>query len=144
MKSTVTESASETEAVGAELADQLSYGDIVLIKGDLGAGKTTFVRGVLTELGVKDPVTSPTFAIGSLYTVAGREFAHLDLYRFNGFSGEDPSLLDEYFADGSTVFIEWPERVSEAELSQLSAASFEVKIEHSGDNRRQIVVRRLK
>ena len=72
--------AEQTEAAGAELAATLAPGDVVLIEGELGAGKTTFVRGACRELGVTDPVTSPTFTIGQRY--AGRvPVSHLDLYR---------------------------------------------------------------
>jgi tRNA threonylcarbamoyladenosine biosynthesis protein TsaE len=75
-----TAGAEETEALGAELAATLAPGDVVLVEGELGAGKTTFVRGACRALGVTAPVTSPTFTIGQRYT--GRfPISHLDLYR---------------------------------------------------------------
>ena len=80
----------ETEAAGAELAARLAPGDVVLVTGELGSGKTTFVRGAARALGVKGPVTSPTFTIG--HVLPGRpEIAHVDLYRLPSLAGEDPA-----------------------------------------------------
>ena len=100
-------SASETEAAGARLARALEPGDVVGLSGELGAGKTTFVRGACRALGVTGPVTSPTFTIGHRYE--GRvPVAHLDLYRLNGLSDERWGDLEPYFA-GTITFVEWPE-----------------------------------
>src|ERR1051326_7937797 len=82
----------ETEAAGAELARKLEPGDLVLVAGELGSGKTTFVRGAAKALGVTDPVTSPTFTIGQVYGGGDIEMAHIDLYRLHSLSGEDPAL----------------------------------------------------
>src|SRR4051812_25541052 len=90
-----TSSATETEAAGAELAGRLEPGDVVLVRGELGSGKTTFVRGACRALGVEGPITSPTFTIGHLYE--GRVgVAHLDLFRLDSLAGEDPALLGDY------------------------------------------------
>jgi tRNA threonylcarbamoyladenosine biosynthesis protein TsaE len=103
-----TSSAEETEAVGARLAALLEPGDVVGVAGDLGAGKTTFVRGACRALGVEAPVTSPTFTIGHRYS--GRvPVAHLDLYRLDGIGAEGWGDLEPYF-DGTICFVEWPER----------------------------------
>ena len=83
----------ETEALGAELAAGLSAGDVVLVHGDLGAGKTTFVRGAARALGVRDPVTSPTFSIGHRYHGAGVTVAHLDLYRLQSLQARGPGVV---------------------------------------------------
>src|SRR2546423_4117059 len=92
-----TSSPAETEAVGAELAARLEPGDVVLVSGELGAGKTTFVRGACRALGVNGAVTSPTYAIGQVYAARdGLEVAHLDLYRLGSLGEEDPALLDDY------------------------------------------------
>lgn len=97
----------ETERIAAELAADLRPGDVVEVSGDLGAGKTTFVRGACRSLGVTVAVTSPTFAIGHRYP--GRvPVAHLDLYRFETLGEADWADLEPYF-DGAVAFVEWPE-----------------------------------
>ena len=79
----------------------------MLVSGELGSGKTTFVRGACRALGVEGPVTSPTFTIG--HVLAGTvEVAHLDLYRLGSLAGEDPSLLDDYLTPERIGFVEWP------------------------------------
>src|SRR5215204_2775556 len=85
----------DTEAAGAELADRLVPGDVVLVSGELGSGKTTFVRGACRALGVEGPVTSPTFTIGQVLGESP-EIAHLDLHRLVSLAGEDPALLEDY------------------------------------------------
>jgi tRNA threonylcarbamoyladenosine biosynthesis protein TsaE len=130
-----------TERAGAELARHLRPGDVVLVSGDLGAGKTTFVRGALRALGVTEAVTSPTFVIGILYDGATGPLAHLDLYRLAGVEDEDPGLLDPYFGPGTITFVEWPERVaSVAELGGRGIARH-VALAHAGGDRRRIEVR---
>src|SRR5436309_10198480 len=97
----------ETERVAARLAARLRPGDVVLVEGELGAGKTTFVRGAARALGVEGPVTSPTYTIGHKYR--GRvDVSHLDLYRFEGMSHAEWGDLEEYFGH-AIVFVEWPE-----------------------------------
>jgi tRNA threonylcarbamoyladenosine biosynthesis protein TsaE len=130
-----TENAEQTEAAGAELAARLRPGDVVLVGGDLGAGKTTFVRGAARALGVEGPVTSPTFTIG--HVLAGRvEVAHLDLYRLSGLAGEDPGLLDDYLTPERIAFVEWP-AVGEAVMPRVAAR---VTLEHAGADRRRIEI----
>jgi tRNA threonylcarbamoyladenosine biosynthesis protein TsaE len=141
--STTTETAGPeaTEHAGAELAATLAPDDVVLVSGDLGAGKTTFVRGALRALGVEGPVTSPTFVVGQLYEGAGgRPLAHLDLYRLSGIEGEDPGLLDPFFAAGAIAFVEWPGQAEGAWPPERVAAR--VALEHGGGDRRRITVTR--
>ena len=104
---TVTSSPEATEALAAELARLLDAGDVVAISGELGAGKTTFVRGAARALGVTEPVSSPTFTIGHRYE-ADVPVAHLDLYRVDGLDPEEWGDLEPYF-DGTIAFVEWPE-----------------------------------
>lgn len=104
---TVTGSPEETEALAAQLAAHLRQGDVVTISGELGAGKTTFVRGAARALGVTGPVSSPTFTIGHRYE-APTPVAHLDLYRVAGLDPEEWGDLEPYF-DGAVTFVEWPE-----------------------------------
>jgi tRNA threonylcarbamoyladenosine biosynthesis protein TsaE len=129
------QSAQETEAAGAELARRLAPGDVVLVSGELGSGKTTFVRGAARALGVDGPVTSPTFTIG--HVLGGRpEVAHLDLYRLGSLAGEDPALLEDYITPERVAFVEWPE-VATAELPRVAAR---VRLEHAGVDRRRIEI----
>jgi tRNA threonylcarbamoyladenosine biosynthesis protein TsaE len=100
-------SAEETEAIAAHLAPLLASGDVVTVSGELGTGKTTFVRGACRALGVTAPVTSPTFTIGHRYR-ATPEVSHLDLFRFRGLSAAEWGDLEPYFED-ALVFVEWPE-----------------------------------
>jgi tRNA threonylcarbamoyladenosine biosynthesis protein TsaE len=135
-----TTSAEATERAGAELAAVLRPGDVVLVSGDLGAGKTTFVRGALRALGVTGPVTSPTFVVGILHEGASGPIAHLDLYRLGGLAGEDPGLLDPYFGPDVVTFVEWPE-VAESETmlgGQLVARR--VRLEHAGGDTRRLTM----
>jgi tRNA threonylcarbamoyladenosine biosynthesis protein TsaE len=131
-------SAADTEAVGAELASLLAPGDVVLVRGDMGAGKTTFVRGACRALGVTGPVTSPTFTIGRRYVGAAVRIAHLDLHRLEGLDDEDPALLGDYIEPDAIAFVEWPE-VAGGALS----ATHEVTLRHAGGDTREVEVRRL-
>ena len=125
-------SAAETEAVGGSLVARLEVGDVVTVKGELGAGKTTFVRGACRALGVTEPVTSPTFTIGHRYR--GRvDVSHLDLYRFAGLSPAEWGDLEPYF-DDAIVFVEWPEAGS----GVLPPARAAVVLEHVDEQRRRI------
>jgi tRNA threonylcarbamoyladenosine biosynthesis protein TsaE len=134
MKSSSASSA-ETERLGAELARTLRPGDLVLVSGELGSGKTTFVRGAVRALGVHGPVTSPTFTIG--HVLPGRpEIAHIDLYRLGSLAGEDPALLDDYLTPERVGFVEWPEAAG-PRLGQVAAR---VRLEHLGGDRRRITI----
>jgi tRNA threonylcarbamoyladenosine biosynthesis protein TsaE len=127
-------SAEETEAVAARLARGLVPGDVVLVSGELGAGKTTFVRGACRALGVTSRVTSPTFTIGHRYT--GRvEVSHLDLYRFRGLSAAEWGDVEPYFQD-AIVFVEWPE----AGLHALPEPRLRVRLGHVSANVRLVAV----
>jgi tRNA threonylcarbamoyladenosine biosynthesis protein TsaE len=127
-------SAGETETMGARLAADLGPGDVVTVSGELGSGKTTFVRGACRALGVAGPITSPTFTIGHRY--AGRvDVSHLDLFRFAGVSPAEWGDLEPYFED-AVCFVEWPE----AGAGVLPPARFAVTLRHSGDERRLVSV----
>ena len=97
----------ETEEIAGRLAAGLVPGDVVTVSGELGAGKTTFVRGACRALGVTAPVTSPTYTIGHRYE-GDPDVSHLDLYRFTGVSAAEWADLEPYF-DDAVVFVEWPE-----------------------------------
>ncbi len=126
----------ETEAAGATLARGLKPGDVVLVSGDLGAGKTTFVRGACRELGVTEPVTSPTFTIGTILRGRELEVAHLDLFRLSSLADEDPALLDDYLTRDRIAFVEWPGVAADAPLHVAAR----VRLEHLGHDRRRLTV----
>ena len=131
-----TDAPAATERAGAELAAQLRPGDVVLVSGELGAGKTTFVRGALRALGVTEEITSPTFVVGILYDGEGGPLAHLDLYRLAGMGGEDPGLLDPFFAPDAIAFVEWPECAPGAWPEER--VKRHVHLEHAGGDAREI------
>jgi tRNA threonylcarbamoyladenosine biosynthesis protein TsaE len=133
-----THSGAETEAAGAAMAGALAPGDVVLVSGELGAGKTTFVRGACRALGVEGPVTSPTYTVGQVYGAGAGEVAHLDLYRLPTLDGEDPALLEDYLTPERIAFVEWP-GVGEGAIDRVAAR---VRIEHAGGDRRTIEVDR--
>jgi tRNA threonylcarbamoyladenosine biosynthesis protein TsaE len=128
----------ETEAAGARLAGELQPGDVVLVSGELGAGKSTFVRGALHSLGVDGPVTSPTFVVGQIYDGRNGPRAHLDLYRLAGMEGEDPGLLDPFFGPRTIAFVEWPEHADGAWPAERVARR--VRLAHAGGDERLIEV----
>jgi tRNA threonylcarbamoyladenosine biosynthesis protein TsaE len=138
-----TTSPEETEALAAGLASSLTAGDVVLVEGDLGAGKTTFVRGACRGLGVDAVVTSPTFTIGQRYPApeGGRAtISHVDLFRIADLGEEaDPELLDDYVGSDTIAFIEWPRNV-QATLAGLARIAARVRIEHAGGDRRQLEI----
>ena len=127
-------SSEETERAAAALASRLAPGDVVRVSGELGAGKTTFVRGACRALGVGGPVTSPTFTIGHRY-VGRVTVSHLDLYRFDGMSEAEWGDLEPYF-DDAVVFVEWPEAAAGA----LPPTRARVALRHSGEDRRLIEI----
>ena len=137
---TITETAApeETEALAGQLARRLRPGDVVLVSGELGAGKTTFVRGACRALGVQAPVTSPTFTIARRYD-ATVPISHLDLYRLGDLAAEDPALLADELAEDRVAFVEWPEVGTPAGLDPARVVA-RVVLEHGGGDRRVVRV----
>jgi tRNA threonylcarbamoyladenosine biosynthesis protein TsaE len=125
----ISNSPAETEHAGMLLGEQLRPGDVVLLTGELGAGKTTFVRGLARGTGSHAPVASPTFQLVRVYP--GRlQLAHVDLYRVES----DPELADlglEELAEQGAVVVEWGERID------VEGAAH-IQIEHLGGDRRLI------
>jgi tRNA threonylcarbamoyladenosine biosynthesis protein TsaE len=136
VRSVETMGPAETESLGAELARELSGGDVVLIAGELGTGKTTLVRGAARALGVSDPVTSPTFSIGHRYVAPAVTVCHLDLYRLAGLEYEDPDLLEDYVGPGRIAFVEWPLLAA----GKLGEVSLRISLSHAGGDRRRIEI----
>lgn len=133
-----TSSPDQTEAIAAELAAGLAAGDVVLVEGELGAGKTTFVRGACRALGVEGVVSSPTFTIGQRYPAAV-PVSHLDLYRVADLGEEDPDLLADYIGPDRIAFVEWPGGAV-ARIAWLSHVAARVLIEHAGGDERTVTV----
>lgn len=127
-------SPAETEAIAARLAPVLSAGDVVTVSGDLGSGKTTFVRGACRALGVMAPVTSPTYTIGHRYP-AETDVSHLDLFRFEGLSAAEWGDLEPYF-ENAICFVEWPEAAAGA----LPPVRAEVRLSHVDPTHRLILI----
>jgi tRNA threonylcarbamoyladenosine biosynthesis protein TsaE len=127
---TLTQSPEETEALAAELARRLAAGDVVTVAGELGSGKTTFVRGACAALGVRERVTSPTYTIGHRYHGQDVEVSHLDLYRFRGISHAEWGDLEPYFEE-AIAFVEWPE----AGEGVLPPPRFAVRLRHAEGGR---------
>jgi tRNA threonylcarbamoyladenosine biosynthesis protein TsaE len=110
---------------------------VVLVSGELGAGKTTFVRGAVRALGVQVPVTSPTFTIAHRYE--GRvPVSHLDLFRLEGLDAEEPELLADELGPDRIAFLEWPEHGG-PDLGAARVAA-RVRLEHLGADRRRVII----
>ena len=109
MKDVTTNNVAETEALGQVLAAQLRPGDVLLLRGELGAGKTAFTRGIAAGLGVEGPVASPTFTLLNCHE--GRiGLSHFDLYRLDGDDAFYEAGLEDYIGGNAVAVVEWPER----------------------------------
>lgn len=134
----VSESESDTYKIAADFAATLSGGEIVLLSGELGAGKTAFVKGLAAALGIDDEVTSPTFTLMNVY-YGSLTLYHFDVYRLN--SGEEAYAagLTEYFGEpGSVACIEWWENVREA----IVGNAIKITINYLDNERREINIER--
>jgi tRNA threonylcarbamoyladenosine biosynthesis protein TsaE len=120
--------ADATERVGAGLARALGGGMVVTLDGDLGAGKTTVVRGALRALGWTGPVKSPTYTLVEHYPFSRLYFYHFDFYRFADPSEWETAGLAEYFRDDAVCLVEWPERVE----GFLPPADIDIALAHPG------------
>jgi len=129
-------SAAETEALGARVAARLGPGDVVVVSGEVGAGKTTLIRGACRALGIETPVTSPTFTIGQRYGGGRLPVSHLDLYRLESLEGEEPALLDDYLGGDGVAFVEWPA----VGIERLGRPALEIRLAHAGGESRTIEV----
>lgn len=130
------DSAAATEALGARIAERLAPGDVVVVSGDVGAGKTTLVRGACRALGIEGPITSPTFTIGQRYRGGRLPVSHLDLYRLESLAGEDPALLDDYLSSDGVAFVEWPA----VGVGRLGRPALEIRLAHAGGDTRSLEI----
>ena len=131
----ITNSPEETEAVGTALGKQLKPGTVIAYRGDLGAGKTAFTRGVACGLGAKESVTSPTYTIVNEYLSGKYPLFHFDMYRLASSDDLFDIGWEDYLERGGVCAVEWSENVEEA----LENAIF-VTIEKTGEDSRQITV----
>jgi tRNA threonylcarbamoyladenosine biosynthesis protein TsaE len=131
-----TNSPDETAAIAANFAERLAPGDVVVLRGELGSGKTVFVRGAAGALGFDGRVTSPTFAIGNVYSGASAEIAHLDLYRLAEIDVGDEAVLEDFLTPERIAFVEWPHD----ELANAERLRAVVALEHAGEDHRSIEI----
>jgi tRNA threonylcarbamoyladenosine biosynthesis protein TsaE len=127
--------AAATEAFGAALAPSLDGGMIVALRGDLGTGKTTLVRGMLRARGVEGTIRSPTYTLVEHYPVSTLYFYHFDFYRFTRADEWDSAGLSDYFRDDAVCIVEWPERVGD----RLPAADLELSLSYARNGGRDVV-----
>jgi tRNA threonylcarbamoyladenosine biosynthesis protein TsaE len=122
---------------------ELDAGDVVLVRGELGTGKTTLIRGACRALGVEGPIVSPTFTVGRRYRGTRTAISHLDLYRIAELGAEEPGILDDYLTPDAVAFIEWP-GAAEPELAGPAddgpRIARRVEIRHAGGDQRDVVV----
>jgi tRNA threonylcarbamoyladenosine biosynthesis protein TsaE len=129
-----------TAALARDLAGRLHRGDVILLEGDLGAGKTTFARALCGALGVEGPVTSPTFGVAHRYDAAMGRIAHLDLHRLGELGAFDRDLVDDELDDADLSIVEWPSGAPGLE----DHATWRVRLEHAGHDERRIAVEHLR
>jgi tRNA threonylcarbamoyladenosine biosynthesis protein TsaE len=128
--------AAATEACGARIAPLLAGGMIVTLQGDLGAGKTTLVRGLLRACGVEGSIKSPTYALVEHYPVSSLYFYHFDFYRFTSPDEWDYAGMAEYFGDDTVCIVEWPERVGD----RLPAPDLALSLAYTNDTEERELV----
>lgn len=140
IKEYISSTEEDTYKIAGEVASQLKAGDIVLLNGDLGAGKTQFVKGVVRSLGGDlNQATSPTFTIVNEYLVNGTSIYHFDLYRINSIEELYNIGIEEYFYGRGICFIEWPERAQELFVGKRT----EIQILKTGEDTRKIIVNKI-
>ena len=131
----ITNSPGETEKIGSLLAQKLQPGTVIAYKGDLGAGKTAFTRGLARGLGISDPVTSPTYTIVNEYLGGRLPLFHFDMYRLHSADDLFDIGWDDYLERGGVCAVEWSENVAEAMESPIT-----VTIEKTGEQSRKITI----
>lgn len=133
-KMIITHSAAETRDLGARLADQLKPGDVVLLEGDLGAGKSELARGIARGLGVQETVTSPSFTILNVYESGLVPLYHFDWYRLESSEELYELGMDEYLGGNGIALVEWPERCPDA----VPEDCLRIRIRAEGEETRRI------
>ena len=134
-KIVVTKSFLETEDLGLDFARQIKSGDVILLYGDLGSGKTTFIRGFMKGIGFYDSVTSPTFSLINEYE-ASKKVIHIDCYREQNLQRWINLGIEDYFNGDNIVFVEWPEILTDI----LPNDVVKIKIKHIQDDIREFTL----
>jgi tRNA threonylcarbamoyladenosine biosynthesis protein TsaE len=124
--------------VGRRLASALREGDLVLLYGPLGAGKTTLIRVVAEALDVTDPVRSPSFTLANIYA-GSLVIQHLDLYRLDEIGDDDALALEEYVSEEAVTLVEWPQ----AGIGRLGPASWVIRLAHESLHERSLEIEAL-
>jgi tRNA threonylcarbamoyladenosine biosynthesis protein TsaE len=133
----ITSSINETINFGKNLAAKLAGGDVVLLYGELGAGKTTLVKGLAAGIGVKSEITSPTFSLMNVYPAGEVNLVHIDTYRLKNEQELIDIGVEDYLSRPDSVcVIEWPEKISGLLQNKKTTA---ITIEHIEQNRRKII-----
>ena len=130
----ITNSAAETRELGKRLAEKLQAGDVILLEGDLGAGKSEFARGTAAGLGVQETVTSPSFTILNVYESGRLPLYHFDWYRLESSEELYELGMDEYLGGSGIALVEWPEQCPDA----VPENCLRIRITATGENSRQI------
>jgi len=137
----VSGSVDETEAAAADLSKQLKAGDLIHVCGDVGAGKTTFIRGACRGLGFEGAVTSPSYTICNRYEDGELLISHLDCQRLEGATGEETGLLDDEIGPTRITFIEWPQQsVGAVGSLALAAPAVRVELGHISPDQRSVTI----
>ena len=131
----MTHSPEETEKIGAALAEKMEPGTVIAYRGDLGAGKTAFTRGLARGLGYAEPVTSPTYTIVNEYLGGRLPLFHFDMYRLSSADDLFDIGWEDYLDRGGVCAVEWSENIAEA-----MAGAVTVAIEKLGENTRRITI----
>lgn len=132
-----TSSAEETQALAARFAAALPSGSVLALHGDLGAGKTTFTQGFARGLGIRESVTSPTFAILALHRGGGKTLVHVDAYRLDGGRALEDLMIDDFLVAPWWAVVEWPEKVAD----WLPSGTLHLDLGHTADRRHSIRLR---
>ena len=131
-----TYSPEETAAAAEKIGELLRGGDVIAYKGGLGAGKTTFTRGLAVGMGLPDEVHSPTFSLVNEYRGGGRVMYHFDMYRIMNAEALETTGFYDFLSEDSVIVCEWSENISEC----LPVNTITIRIDHCGENEREISV----
>ena len=127
----------EIEEVAKSLINEINDVNLILFKGELGSGKTTLIKSILKNLGVKENITSPTFSIVNQYLISNRLINHFDLYRIKSLTELDVIGFEEYLESGAVCFIEWPEIA----MSKIVDNYIEIYIKFINEKTREITLK---